>query len=588
MAEGVEIPVKSQLAKIVADLEKIQSAAAGLSGQFKKMGDDVGKNVKGNTRQVQNGLQQLQGYGRRVADQMRQDFASLFSMQSLGAGLKLSNQFGGSIKEAVSLSDTVRRLGSIFGIAQKDFASFQSDMQKGLAAIGASSEAAANALGGLAETPVRGKDQLIEYSMIATELASVSGQKGQEGATAKGLAGVITSRGGNVNDMGQVHDTTNQIMQIRKATGKGALEIEAALSDIYSRVNKDFKGRLANGGATSLASASLVGGPQATAFIEKYLAMNRIERKGLEAQGFGEVVKSNGEINTKALLQTLSEAKSRGLGDAQAGLKTYGFSDDEAKGFIRLAEAIRTNGDAINGAKNQVVNLGEEYKHSMSLGDSFRASINRLKGTFAPFIATATQGATDMLGAASHSTAGALAVTGGAAALAAVLAGGGLRGIGGGLIGGALKSKAIEAATGEKVQKVEVINFPAGMGIGGGAAVAGGGIMGALGKGAAVLGAGAAGYAVGDMARQKLDSYVAANPDSTTAQVDKKVDSAIESFFIKLGPKLGLLPELVQPTQRVKDGMYGPQPLPQRVDVNVDLKSKDLKSAPPPGRGVSR
>lgn len=586
MADGVDITVKSQLTKVIADLEKIQAAGDAVSDQFKRMGDDVGKNVKGNTKQVETGLQKLQGFGRRVADQLRQDFASLASIQSLSAGLKLSNQFGGSIKEAVSLSDTVRRLGSIFGIAQKDFASFQTDMQKGLAGIGASSEAAANALGGLAETPVRGKANLIEYAKIATQLASVSGQKGQEGTVAKGLAGVITARGGNPNDVNQARSASTEILQIRQATGKSVTEITQALTDIYAKTNKDFQGRLKGGGSTTLAAASLSAGPQSTAFLEKYLGMNRIERKGLEAQGFGEILKQNGQVNSSAILRTLQEAKGRGLGDAQAGLKTYGFSDDEAKGFIRLAEAVKSGGDAINGAKNAQVSLNAEYAKSMSLGDSFRASINKLKGAAAPLISSATQGITDALGKASQTTGGAIAVTAGAAGLAAILSGRGLQGLGGGLLGGALKSKAIEGITGEKVQKVEVINFPAGFGAAG--VAGGGGIAALLGKGVAVAGAGAAGYGAGDFARQKYESYVAANPDSQTAQVDRKVDSAIESFFLKIGPKLGLLPALAEPTQKVKDANYGPQPAPQRVDVTVDLKSKDLKSAPAPGRGVSR
>lgn len=620
---GVEVKVRSQLSKIVEDLQAIQRQAQSVSDELKSTGTNVGKEVEGQTNKVKNALNEMQNFGRRVADQLKRDFSTLGSLQSLSSGIALGGQLTGSIKESIKLSDTISRLGSIFGIARTDFSSFQSQMTQGLAEIGASSESAANALSGLAETPVKGRKNLLEYSRTAAELASISGQKGQEGTIAKGAAGVITARGGNPNDTNQLGDLTKEILQIRKATGGSVTDIISALKDIYSKTNADFQKSLKGGGSTSLATGALLGGPEATTFLEKFMGMNRIERKGLEAQGFGQIISKNGELNTKAILSTLAEAKGRGMGDAQAGLKTYGFSDDEAKGFIRLAEAVKTNGDVINNARNQMVNLNDEYRQSMSLGDAFKSNINKVKGnvskvgeTFLDAIQGASksvgledqfskvrpylgaQGAQKGLGEASQSNVGSAAVVGGAALAAALLAGAGIKGIGSGLLGtlgGEAKAKAIEAATGEKVQRVEVINFPRDQGsadflkkmeqLAGGGAVAGAGggsTMGAF--AAAAVPALASTALISDISdtmgsrtnltenTERLSRTKGEGPSEQETQaisaIGEKIAAAISGFFSG------------KSTQNSS-------PMTKDVRVVIDMKNKDLKAATLPGRGRS-
>lgn len=573
MADGVEVQVQSQLSKIIEDLQAIQKASAGVSAQQKEMAGDVGKAVQESTKEVEKGLEKTKNFGARVADQLRKDFSSLFSMGSLTSGLKLADQFGGSVKESVNLSDTVRRLSSVFGIAGKDFIHFQNTMINGLGEIGAGSEAAANALKGLAETPVRGEKNILAYAKMAAQLASISGEKGQEGGIAKGVAGVVTAQGGNPNDQGQMSAVTNQMLQIRQATGKSFTEISSILTELYSKTNKDFQGQLKGGGSTTMATAALQGGPQATAFLEKYLGMNRIERKGMEAQGLGQIAGKDGKLDAGAIMSTMKEAQSRGLGDAQAGLKTMGLSDDEAKGFIRLAEAMKTSGSAINGAKDAVVDINSEYRKTMSLGDAFRSNINQVKRVLSPIISGGSQGLTEALGATGQNGGSAALVTAGAATLAAMLTGGGLRGVGKGLMGGLgdeAKSKAIEAATGEHVQKVEVINFPNG-GIGGmmekaSGAVAGAGtaVTGAAGMGAAAIGATsvaaagtvvAAGYGLSELTGAIVKAITGA---------DLKNSQGFSGSFARTGE---------MPVQEVK--------------VKVELNKKDLRATPLPGRGGS-
>lgn len=565
--EGAEVTVKSQLIKIVADLEAIQKKSLELSNQFKTMSKDVGKETKEQTKQVETGLQHLQAFGRRVADQLRKDFSTLASVGSLTSGLKLSENFSGSVKEAVNLSDTVRRFGGVLGLAQSQFVTFQTRMQRGLGEIGASSEAAANALKGLAETPVRGQANLIAYARTAAELASISGEKGQEGSIAKGAAGIILSRGGNVNDLNQLSAVTREILQIRKATGKSVTEVTGALSGIYSGTNKDFQGALQHGGSTTLASAALVGGPQATGFLEKYLSMDRISRMGLEAQGFKNIIGSNGGLNSKAIMATMAAAKSRGLGDAQAGLKTFGLGDDEARGFIRLAEALKANEAVIQGARNQVVNLNQEYRKTMGLGDSFRANINRIKGIFSPAISAASQGMSNVLGGTSQSALGSGAVVGGGAILAAILTGGGIRGIGSSLLGGELKSKAVESITGEHVQKVEVINFPSAFGVPGSSLATGAAsVATSIGVGTAAV---AAGGAIAGVVATKWNADRGIIVPTGVPGIGNSSMGGPHGFDFK----------------QFMDGLKDVFRSAPAQAVKVDLNKKDLKAAIRPGRG---
>ncbi len=467
---AVELQVNSQLSKIIEDLAKITDQSKAVGESLKDMGKKLADNLDEDTKKTKTFLQGLRDMGRNVADQLKKDFRSLLSINALSDSLKLSNQFRGAIKESIGLSDTIRKLGSVFGMTESSFAKFQEHMTRGLGAIGLSSEAAGNALKGLAETPVRGEANLIQYSKTAGELASITGQRGQEGQIAKGLAQAVTARGENPNDLKAVSRVSADVLRIRDATGKSATDALQSLNDLFSHANADFKKQLQGGGAVGLASASLLGGQDSTAFLEKYLGLNRISRLGIEAQGFGRIIGPQGQLNQKAIESTLREAKGRGLGDAQAGLKTFGFSDEEAQGFIRLAEAMRTNGKAIEDARNRVVDIEKAYRESGGMAENFGRSINKIGSYFSSAIAPLEQGATNLLGKASQSTGGAAAVVAGGGILAALLAGFGLKGIGKGLGGGlasGLASSAVAEASGKTVQHVWVDNIGMGGGLGG-------------------------------------------------------------------------------------------------------------------------
>lgn len=580
MAEA-KVSVRSDLLKIVEDLKIIAQTAEQTSQSLGASTKEVGKTVNDQVAVVSGGMNKLRTFGKDLVRQLGSDFKSLFSVNALVGGMKLSEQFGGAVKQAVTLNDTIRNLSPIFGMNEAAAERFKRTLIKGLGEIGVGSDAAANALQGLAETPVRGEKALEAYAKTASELAGISKQKGQEAAIAKGLSSVVVAQGGNPNDPRAMQKVAEDIVRIRNATGKSATEALDTLNKLFSSANTDFKKRLLQGGGVSLAAAGLIGGQGSTAFLERYMGLSKQARAGFEAQGLGRLIGQNGELNNAAFQGTISEARRRGSGNAEFGLQTMGMSEEEAKGFLRLADALKANGDAVERAKRSVVDINQEYQKTMSLGDSFRANINRVKGGFAEVMdkigaPDLLNKGTDLLQGASHSMAGAGAVVGGSALLAAVLAGGGLKGIGAGLLGGELKSRAIEGITGEKVQKVEVINWPMGMSLGGAASAAGGlGTAASFAGKAGLVGAAAVGgMAVGSYLNDVIES-------KTQGKTEEGFEgSSIERLIFKIDKLFN--------GQDYQNFMKAQQVLSQDVRVHVKSADKSLKVFRPGSRGASQ
>jgi hypothetical protein len=566
MSEPVELGVRSQLRKIIDELDQIAQASGKVGEGLNKTSKEVGDNLNKQVKKTENFITALRGLVGRAATQMSGDFRSLFSFGALSESLKLGKQFEGTVKSSLSLQDTIRKLGPILGITENKFVSFQSRLSRGLGEIGLSADVASNALSGLSETSVRGEDNSLAYAKAAGQLGSLTGQQGQEGAIAKGLAQTVVARGGNANDLGALKNVSDDVLRIRNATGKSATEALGALNELFAHTNKQFRSQVSGGGGVSLASASLLGGKDATSFLERYLGMDKFSRAGLEAQGFGKILGKNGEINYGAVQGTLGEAQRRGMGDAQAGLKTFGFSDDEAKGFIRLAEAMQQNRSAIEGARTQVVDLNEAYRKGKSLGEAFKSSLNRIVGVGGGAVGGIGKGLTDVLGKASESNLGAAGVVLGGGALAAVLSGFGLRGIGRGLgIGGLAKATASESLTGRSVQDVRVINF---------SDMPGGGVGGAL-KGA--LGTGA--LATGGLLTAGLSAGAALTlgiPELAQKMMGQGKGGPGDPDFIEA---------FMKSMKLLLDGQTIRSNQPQKHIV--ELNKRDLKASKQPSRGAS-
>lgn len=603
MAE-TKVSVRSDLLKIAEDLKIIAQTAQETSESLGDATKEVGKTVDNQVSIVDGGFKKLRQFGKDLTKQLGSDFKSLFSVNALAGGMKISEQFGSSIKQAVTLNDTLRNLSPIFGMNEQAANRFKSTLVKNLSEIGVGSDAAANALQGLAETNVRGDKNLSAYATTASELAGISKQKGQEGQIAKGMAGVVVAQGGNPNDPKAMQKVAEDIVRIRNATGRSATEALDTMNKLFSSANTDFKKKLLQGGGVSLAAAGLIGGQGSTAFLERFMGLSKQGRAGYEAQGLGRLIGSNGQLDNKAFQSTVAEAKSRGSGNAEFGLQTMGMSEEEAKGFLRLSEAMKANGDAVERARTSVVDINQEYQKTMSLGDSFHANINKVKGGLSEMMEkmgmpNVLNKATDTLQGASHSTGGAAAVVGGSALLAAVLTGGGLKGIGGSLLGGEAKKKAIEGITGEKVQMVQVTNWPSSLGGMGGADMAKKAAVG-LGAGAGLLVAGVAaagaaafmgGQALGENSKKSLAEHPEYKQDERGNFISNMM-SREDAAKLKSGSTDTPKDDVATALNKLNDTLSGQNssamPSTKDVRVMIETKGSHFKVAPEKSRGISQ
>lgn len=516
MGSQVEISVRSSLSKVIVELSKIRDMAQETGTAFQDQAKGVTEGVRGNTKKAETFFANLRGVSRRVADQLRRDFKSLLSLNAITDSMKLSNQFRGAITETVELSDAIRRLGPIFGIASKDFVRFQSKLTQGLGEIGLGSDVAARTLLGLSETPVRGEENIQNYAEKSGMLASIGGEKGQEGNIAQQMARVIQARGGNVNDKDQQNGLAEDVRKAFNATGASPTKILDSMQALFAKMPEDFRKAITSSGLVNLAAASVVGGPNATKFIEGYLGQSKTQRLAFEARG-GKGIFTDKGLDIKKFKTFFDSITGLIHGDKRLGAQTLGLGEDEAEGFIRLGENLDKVAEAQERIAKSTGDINQQYSDALSLGDAFRANLNRVKKELATPIATITQKMTDFFRDKSKSDRGSAVVAGGAAAVAAGLAGFGLSNIigksgfgklmGGAGLGSLVKGAGAEAMLGENTIPVFVVNMPGG-GIGGGAAGVPG--VGAapgskLEKAAMITFAAAIGYAVGSVISDALD-----------------------------------------------------------------------------------
>jgi hypothetical protein len=534
MAEPVELSVKSQLLKIIGELEKITNTSRDTTEALKQQGKETAKVFDEAGKKTEEQIKKGSGVMRRMLDSLKGDLKTLASMEALKSGLSLAHQFEGSIQEAVKLSDTIRRLGGTFGIASKDFSGFQTKMQKGLGDIGLSSEAAAKALEGLAETPVRGQENLLAYAKSAGQLASIGGQRGQEDKVAKGLSGIIESRGGNSNDIGEMQKVTEDLRRAVIATGKSPTEMIEAMEQIFTKMPEDLQKAFSTRSLATLAAGATQGGPNATKFIQDFLGKSQWQRAFQQVTGATKLFGPKG-FDTEAIKKFYAEAKNLGSGDVRIGLKALGVDSDEAAdGFVRLASHLEEVAKAQEKVEKMTGDVNSSYKETIGLSDSFKGAINKVKGIFSPIVSAGTHGVTKATQDASSNTVGAIGTVLAGGALAAILSGKGLKGVGNAVLGVG-KRKALEEVTGEKVEKVEVMNFDELEESGFGGKTTGekiseslkgaGGIKGLAGKAAGAVGglaaAGSVGYAVGNVIEGQIDEHFGTERD---AAIDRLVD----------------------------------------------------------------
>jgi hypothetical protein len=533
MPQNVQIDVSSGLDKVISELESIRTKASetsqGLSGLGESLGDEYSEQVSRTGRF----LSDMGSMGRRVGSQLADDFKALFSMSAISESFNMANTFRDAISESITLSDTVRKFGEAFGIAQKDFASFQASIMAGLGEIGLSGETAAQGLEGLVKTPVRDLDMIKEYLRLAGQLTTITGEQGSEGDVTEGLFRVIQARGGDFNEAGEVRAVAETLRRVFNETGQTASQTLSSLEQIFADMPQDLRKTLGTGAVSNLAAISAVGGPNATAFLEEFLSAGPIQRRVFEAQG-GRGVFGDEGLNIDRFREFARGIIGRIGGDPRMAAQTLGLSEEAAEGFVRLYENLDNVTNAQRRMAEAQSDVNAQYDRGRSLGQSFAASLNRVKAMLAEPFAEVEQGATDFFQTMAKSDMGSLAVTAGGGILTALLAGVGLRGVGrffgGGLAGTVAKGAIGQAVTGESVQPVYVVNAHdmggnlAGVGTAAGAAAAS--TMSKVLTKAGLLGsAGVAGVLVGNL----LDPVVKKHIDEPTTRVDEK--TGIEGNF---------------------------------------------------------
>lgn len=571
MSDPVQLSVRSGLAQIIDEMEKIKEKAKEVQKTFEDQGKGVEEGLEDNTKRVDKFFSSLRGLSRRVADQLRGDFKSLVSINALGDSMKLSGQFRDSISETVSLSDKIRKLGTTFGIAKDQFSSFQAFLTKGLGEIGMSSEVASRALDGLSTTPVRGQQNILAYSTTAGMLASISGQAGQEGEIAKGMANTIQARGGNVNDQAQLNALSEAIRKTYVATGAKPTETLKSMNDLFRAMPEDMRKKISPAGLAQLSAVGSVGGPNATKFFEEYASMGPIQRMAIDAQGGGNLFSDQG-LDLEKLKKFIDGIASRIGGDPRQSLQTLGIGPEAAEGLVRLREKMSDVTEAQDRMAKATGSLSEAYRESMGFTEAFRANLNRVKKMLAEPLAAITNTGTDILSKASESDAGAAGVALGGGLLATVLAGGALKGIGKGLKGvgsTVAKGAAAEALTGEKTIPVYVTNAAeiGGGGIGGVAATGGPGMLGKAGMvGMAAL----AGIGIGQIIEPFLSK-----------QLDKTDEMEYGGVKLNLGDRIGYAIAKLMGDESVKelDERQNRQAMPAGVRaVSPDAPAKPFDS----------
>lgn len=633
MAE-VLLTVRSQMQAAIDQMDSMAAKGKAASSAMADFGQSIGDTTEKQIKKTETMLGKIRGMGSAVAKGMSEDFKAMLNLAGFAGGLKMGKIFGGSIKETFELTDAIRKLGGIFGIAQSNFISFQTKIVDGLASVGLGADVAVQALKGLSETQVRGEDRIIEYAKALGMLASITGQKGQEAAVAKGVAETITAGGGDVNDTDLFNRMIESLRKSFNATGQSATAAMAQLSEILESMPDDLRKKIGPEGLINLQVASATGGQGAPAFLKKILSKSYYERQPTAARGFSNVFTNKG-LDVEKFKKQAQTIFATVPGDNRLAAQTLGLSEEEAEGFVRLYESIERVGDAQERMRKDNRQLEEQYKNSMTAMEAFSGSLNKFKssfsGTFAAITNTISEGLVkamdfglkdlqkylpkslnnmieplkEKLPDALNKNLGSTAVVGAAVGATALMLGGGLKGLGksfglGKGVGVAEKS-AYEQITGEKVIPVYVTNASEiGMGSGGIAAATGG--MGALGKAGAVAGSAVAGYAIGSLIRDAIkDTGVGKGIDSALDSITgwiyglDKMDKQSEAWknankFDEKGVPIQQVPQLQQQAPQLNNlgkvpVNYSSGPSSQSTII-IDVKNRDLKATIAPNRGT--
>jgi len=542
LSNTVIITSRAELDDVIKALRQVEKAGVDVQESMADTGKAVENKLRDNTKKTQKFLEDLKDFARRAADEIRGSFEGLAKAGALKLGDRLGHELKTAVTGAQRLNDTLRRVGNTLGLTGADFVQFQTEVSKRMGALKLDTDAAANAFEGLGETQVRSKDALQDYAAAAGLLAGVGKERGQEGAIAKGIAGVITERGGDVNDRGQMQQVINSTLSTMQNTGKSATQALAEMKDFFHGQASDkyraFEPKAYAGMALAEANS-----PGAMDFFKSYNNQSALGRLPAAAQGLGKAFGENG-LNIDYLRKFLPGATGRIGFSKEDAMRTFGVDEAGAKGAVRLMQNLDKIEAAQKRAQKNRRTLGEAYDDSLGFGEAVQGGFNRVKGMAAEPLAKVTNGATDIAKKISNGDFSPLKEHAG------LLAGVGFLGLAGGLssasklfgkggAGSALGSSlaagaAAEAITGQKTIPVYVVNYSqiggamgGGIpGIGGGGASSGKNFLGAA---SMMLGAVGVGLTAGTVTVEALNAYTYGKSDKTGVEgnyITQKVSEA--------------------------------------------------------------
>jgi len=571
----VRISIDARLDKIessLGDLNKLLvNVGKTAEGTGKKIESSFEEGFNGANKQTENFMARLGGLGKKTLKALGDDFKTLFSLNALKESLKISDKVRDRVVQIATLNDAIRKMGSSFGIASKDFRMFQFNLQGGLSDVGVSAEAAANALEGLMGTQVKGEKDVIRFAKQAGMIAALSGETGQESVIAKGMADVAL-KGFSPEQIG----TT--LARMQQGAGMKGSESIGLMRDVLTNMTPDQITQMGGmKGIEDLAMITKTSGQESLGFLKQLVQSMSPLRSVMESQGAGDVFTDKG-FNASAFKKFVDELKRRHT-DPKFALTTAGMSEENATAFLKLADSLDTIKKETDELNSSFKSTEDTLVKQRGLAESFSTAFNKVMGSLLPnFITSLSQPLTKGFAAMSESTAGSYAMVGGGAVLAAMLAGGGLRGIGKGMgipgmLGGVAKGKALEQAG---VQPVYVVNAnEIGGGMGGAAGMLGGvGKMGLLGKAGLI---GTAAMIASPIMKELADEY-------TMKQTTEGIGEAniVDRALLKLMRMTGIgldeqtLSNLTRSEAMVKSG-----------EIKVVMADPRLKEVHTPTRGGS-
>jgi hypothetical protein len=520
VAESVKLDFDPD--KVLASLKEIAKQSREMSRTIEEsIGKDAAKSVKKLEDAAENGSGKIAGFFRNLGTRVKEDLKRAFDMTSVLAGAKFTDELLKGTKQVFDFERAFDRLNARLGLSRKEYASFKTELGKGVAATGASLD---KVLPGVETMAAKGgmknPKQLADVGTLLGKFSQATGE--DTGGISDSIVEILQTQGKAITSQ-SVKETLDAAIGARNAGAfKSTSEAATAIEGISPYAKRLGIGTREAGGLAAQASQS---GSAGQGILQDFLRMaadKNVDRGKLEGV-FGQKLFNGGKFDASALGK-IDMNRMKGISPEK--FAEIGFGGGASGGdFVRFVEAFKGGQERFK----QVIGGADETNKAFSVAtDNLASRFDKFKGTLQNAgrevgggLSTAAEGliSGDMSKAKAGAAQAGTGLTQNAGTIAAgvagtlavgLLTGGGLRGLlssAGGNAGGLVKGQAAKAAG---ITPVYVTNA-AEIGGGGAAPIDQIGKFAGLGKYAGALGvagtvgAGAAALGVGAYAGNKLD-----------------------------------------------------------------------------------